>query len=230
MKVSAVIPTRGNVSLDPILDSLPASWDVVVWNNASADPSHGSPRWHRWSPNTKRHYTYGYGGEATDLGPHGRFAAIEHATGELIVAQDDDVVVSDPQAIVDAHMGARDPRRGNPAPSWKVKVTCNMPASHRSQYPDPAECGAMVGFGACFARDVPELAFQRFFARWPHIERTDPMFLRESCRIVTTLSPVVYCDIAKEDREFASDLDRLWKQPNHNWYRQKMVEMARAAR
>jgi hypothetical protein len=64
-KVSCVIPTRGDVDLTPVLESLPFD-DVVVWNNAKRD----------------------------DLGIYGRYAAIAEARHDVIVSQDDDVIVT----------------------------------------------------------------------------------------------------------------------------------------
>jgi hypothetical protein len=66
MKVSAVIPTRGDVDLSPILETLDWCDDVVVWNNAKQD----------------------------DLGIYGRYAAINHAEHQIVVTQDDDVLVT----------------------------------------------------------------------------------------------------------------------------------------
>jgi hypothetical protein len=63
--VSAVIPTRGDVDLTEVLDSLPFK-DVVVYDNS------------------KRH----------DLGIYARYAAIRDAKNTVIVTQDDDLIVT----------------------------------------------------------------------------------------------------------------------------------------
>lgn len=63
--VSAVLVTRGDVDLSPILASLPFA-DVVVWDNSKRQ----------------------------DLGVFGRYAAIAEAKHDVIYTQDDDVLVS----------------------------------------------------------------------------------------------------------------------------------------
>lgn len=64
-KVSAVLVTRGDVDLTPILDSLPFK-DIVVWNNAE---------------------------RPEDLSCYGRYAAIAEAKNQFIYHQDDDLIV-----------------------------------------------------------------------------------------------------------------------------------------
>jgi hypothetical protein len=63
--VSAVLVTRGNVDLTPILESLPFD-DVVVWDNSR---------------------------RGSDLAAYGRYAAIEEARHEIVYTQDDDCLV-----------------------------------------------------------------------------------------------------------------------------------------
>lgn len=63
-QVSAVLVTRGDIDLSPIVETLPFS-DVVVWNNA----------------------------EREDLQCYGRFAGIEEACNDHIYVQDDDLIV-----------------------------------------------------------------------------------------------------------------------------------------
>jgi glycosyltransferase involved in cell wall biosynthesis len=62
--VSCVIPTRGNVDLTEVLESLPFT-DVVVYDNSQRD----------------------------DQGIYARYAAMIEAKNDIIVTQDDDVVV-----------------------------------------------------------------------------------------------------------------------------------------
>lgn len=99
MNVTAIIVTRGDVSLDPIIgqDWPDAVDEIVVWDNSVE----------------------------TDLSVYGRYAAIEKAKNDLIMTQDDDVLlpresietilskltVSDPHAVV-CNMPAR--FRGQP--------------------------------------------------------------------------------------------------------------------
>lgn len=65
MNVSAVIPTRGDCDLAPVLASLPYD-DVVVWDNSRRE----------------------------DHGLYGRYAAIWEAKHDVIFTQDDDVLVT----------------------------------------------------------------------------------------------------------------------------------------
>lgn len=245
MKVSAIIPTRGDVDMRPVLASLPVEWEVIVWDNSGA-------LFHYW-PNGARSVHLNVGALdlglrpapelVPNLGPHARFAAIAYATGDVIYVQDDDVIVSDPQAIVTALVTRQCPEcdaldhQEMTDGSWichtcgcveqlPESIVCNVPEAFRVHYPD----SGIVGFGAAFHRDVPELAFARFFARHPAMQRDDPLFLRESCRVVTTLTPRVLVDVEKVDREFASNPDRLWKQPDHFWAAQRMINLARMAR
>jgi len=233
-EVSACIATRGDVDMSPILDSLPEGWEVIIWNN-------GLGLVGTWRPGEQIDDI-----EVGDLGPHGRFAAIEYASHDLILVQDDDVIISDPQAIVDAWVHWRenfginipyldenpdeDPltseEREFLAENVQIShVVCNMPPEFRVHYPD----SAMVGFGACFQRDAPEKAFQRFFA-YTGMARDDPLFLRESCRIFTTLTLRVLVDVLKTDMPYASDPERLWKQRDHLHYRERALKMAREVR
>lgn len=232
MNVSAIIPTRGNVDLGPVLAELPREWEQIIYDNgagmvtrfkpATEDPGHidGGESW----------------ANLPDLGPHARFAAIEYASHDLIFVVDDDVIVSDPAAIVDAWLMAAVTVRNTPhridEAAIRIEferadhIVCNIPDEFLKHYPD----NGMVGFGAAFHRDTPELAFARFFAKHKTMKRDDPLFLRESCRIVTTLTPIVRVDVPKTDREFASDPDRLWKQRDHFWAAQTMIKLARIAR
>jgi Glycosyl transferase family 2 len=61
--VSAILVTRGNVDMQPILETLPFP-DVVVWDNSQRE----------------------------NLGPFGRYAAIREAKNAVIYWQDDDIV------------------------------------------------------------------------------------------------------------------------------------------
>ncbi len=62
---TVVIPTRGDVDLSPVLDSLPPDWPVIVWNNAE---------------------------RSTDLRVYGRYAALAEVTTEYVYTQDDDAI------------------------------------------------------------------------------------------------------------------------------------------
>lgn len=206
MNVSACIATRGDVDMDPILDSLPAKWERVIWNNGQEEVWLQNQRDAAWTFQP-----------VSDLGPHGRFAAIDYAAHDLVYVQDDDVIVSDPQQIVNEwldllHNFDRDD-----------VVVANMPPEFRPHYPD----SVMVGFGGAFHRDAPEKAF----ARWDAFGLPrDKLFLRESCRIFTVLTPQYLVDIPKVDMPYASDDTRLWKQDDHIQSRERALGLARQVR
>lgn len=212
MNVSVVIPTRGNVDLQPVIDSLPPAWEIVFWDNGERMVTRSD----------------GFAEVCSDLSVYGRYAAIQYATHDLCFTQDDDVIVSDPQAIVDAWMEcgadwpdeAEEIRRG--------LLVANMPQEFRPHYTD----SCLVGFGACFHRDLPGRAFLEFAelrgleAGWPTKKGAE--FFNRCCDVVfTTLTPRVLMDVPKVDREFASDPDRMWKQPEHHGERQRMLALAR---
>lgn len=240
MRVSAVIPTRGNVDMQPVLDSLPADWEIIVWVNGECVTTYPAgvartPIPHPPAPP----------GHWPDLAVYARYAAIEHASNELIYTQDDDVIVSDPQAIVDKALvwdGTAWVMRLPRADEGGPKLVANMPQEFRHDgYTD----SCLVGFGACFHRDAPARAFERFMAwdGWSVIRGMDindvvyqikgdvSSDFERTCDVVfTTLTPRVLVDVPKTDREFASDPDRMWKQPSHYGERTRMLELARKVR
>lgn len=71
---TAVIVTRGDVDLAPVLDSLPAEWPVVVWDNSKREE---------------------------DLKVYGHFAALIEVQTEYVYMQDDDAICP-AQAVLDA--------------------------------------------------------------------------------------------------------------------------------
>jgi len=68
--VSAVLVTRGDVDLAPIVESLAGFGEIVIWDNSVE----------------------------TDLAVYGRYAAIERCARRVVFVQDDDVVL-DPVAL-----------------------------------------------------------------------------------------------------------------------------------
>lgn len=78
-EVTAVIVTRGNVDLEPILATLPYD-DVVVWDNS-------------------RH--------AFDSKCYGRFLAIGEAKNEVIYFQDDDILFTEHEVLLAAYEPGR---------------------------------------------------------------------------------------------------------------------------
>ena len=235
--VSVCIATRGDVPLRPIFLSIPRGWEIVWWNNGDGTVT-------VTNSDEENFVDVQYSG-VPDLGPHARFAAIEYASHDLIYCQDDDVIVSDPELIVRQYCSgesydATDKFRLFPDSNSSYKealwndggehdreyVICNMPQEFREHYPD----SSLVGFGACFHRDAPERAFQRFFDYHSGMKRNDPLFLRESCRVFTVLTPRVLVDIDKQDLPYASDGTRLWRQPGHLNFRDRALTLAREVR
>lgn len=198
MNVSAIIVTRGNVDLAPCWATMPDEWEKIVWDNS----------------------------KATDLSVYGRYAAIELASHDLIYVQDDDVIVSDPQAIVQAWRDSLTYDSEGPI-RRSDHLVANMPQEFRHDF-YVEHC--LVGFGACFHRKLPDEAFALMMGA----EDIDPRVFTEGweemfnrcCDIVfTALTPKVLVDVPKQDREFASDPDRMWKQPWHHGERQRMLNL-----
>jgi hypothetical protein len=72
--VSAVLVTRGDVRLDPIIEALPYR-EIIVWDNST---------------------------RPVDYGVFGRYVAIAEATRPLIYFQDDDCIVNCHEALLEA--------------------------------------------------------------------------------------------------------------------------------
>ena len=135
MNVTAIIVTRGDVSLKPIMESLPEEWEKLVWSNGI-----GCYRWlediagdDETKPTWQPKYI-----DRTDYSVYGRYVAIQFASHDLIYVQDDDVVVSDPQAIVNewdrvALRQEQDPAGVPSDQEWGKHVVCNMPQEFRDE-------------------------------------------------------------------------------------------------
>jgi len=215
VNVSAIIVTRGDVDLAPVLDSLPDDWEQIVWDNSGGisvlDPD----------------FPGGFAHDAVrDLSVYGRYAAIEYAAHDLIYVQDDDVIVSNPQEIVDTWKWERVMADTPHLRSDPNILVANMPQEFRhAGYTD----SCLVGFGACFHRDLPRKAFGRFDP--PSQRVTSDMFERTCDVVFTTLAPARgLVDVPITHREFASDPARMWKQPGHVAERARMLELARKVR
>lgn len=239
MKVSACLVTRGDVNLDSIVGSLPREWERIFWSNGEgrcyvlapdADPSQDET-WTNWH-------------EVEDLAVYGRYAAIEYASGDLIYVQDDDCVVSDPQAIVDTWLYGANFREGSleplpNEPQWshgshvvaRDHIVCNMPANFRARHFYDEH--SLVGFGAAFHRDAPKRAFERWADYvWTQDGSAPPElqphgeFFHRTCDIVFTgLTPRVLVDIEYVDMPWASADNRMWKQPWHQQVRNEMLDL-----
>lgn len=204
--------------MEPILNCLPRDWEPLVWNNGG-----GYLRRMFWNGDWWQKDMSAGDAEVPNLGPHARFAAIDWASHDTIFVMDDDVLVASPQIIVDTFLAEFCSDFGPDA--WDGAV-CNLPMEFRPHYPDSSP----LGFGSVFHRDAPEKAFSRFFSYHHNMSRTDPLFLRESCRIFTVLTPRILVDVAKTDMPYASDPNRLWMQPDHVKSRDTALDLAREVR
>lgn len=234
MNVSAIIVTRGNVDLDPIRETISSEWEFVVWDNGAGEVRR------EWIP------TWADPGNAVpgeldrmpvlDMAVYGRYEAIEVSSGDVIYVQDDDVIVSDPEEIVNAWLRSAYPPAYPPEPFGRTDhVVCNMPPEFRHDFYDDH---ALVGFGAAFYRYTPERAFSRFAlsshragaVAWG-TDGCDRGFFDRTCDIVFTgLTPRVLVDVPIEHAPYATGPDRMYRQPEHVAERQRMRELVRSAR
>jgi hypothetical protein len=167
VNVSAIIVTRGDVDLIPIIESLPDTWERIIWDNGAREI-----RFHlrgAYAVFCGNEYT----GRVPDLAVYGRYAALtdrwlaarslDPGTGEelaqLVYVQDDDVVLHDPAALVDEWYESEaiiSAEHGD----QRDFVVCNMPTAFREQPFYASGEHALVGFGAVFHRSAPARAFE----------------------------------------------------------------------
>lgn len=197
MKVSAVIPTRGDVDLSSILESLSWCDEVLVWDNSKRQ----------------------------NLSVYGRYAMIAEARNEVILTQDDDCVISDPTFVVEqwAAVLANTPDYRNGG-SFLV---ANMPSEFLPYYSD----SCLVGFGACFHRDLPAQAFERFGRGSSGWCIPGPDWLNRTCDVVfTALTPRVLVDVPKTNLPWATGEERMYRQERHVEERTHVLNLARKVR
>lgn len=152
--------------------------------------------------------------ERQNLSVYARYAMIEEAQSAVIMTQDDDCVIDDEG--IDVLLNAYQPG----------VLTANMPARFRHDF-YREHC--LVGFGAIFDRNLPAQAFDRFFAS-SRQSRDDPLFLRICDVVFTALSTRHLVDVSHTDMPWASNPERMWKQPDHQSSRSHMLKLAIAAR
>ncbi len=142
-----------------------------------------------------------------DLGVYGRYAAISLTDAEYIFTQDDDAVLAAEsfEAInLMAVPGA---------------IVTNMPERFRPHYPD----SCLVGFGAIFQRELPFMAFDKV--------KDIPADFNLTCDVYfTTLTQWFPLDLPYNDQPWASDANRMWKQPEHVPMRAAALAHARSLR
>jgi hypothetical protein len=155
--------------MTPILDTLPYD-EVIVWDNAKRE----------------------------DLGIYGRYAAIAEAKHDLIYTQDDDLLVTCHDKLLQHYDG---------------RVLCN--------YPQPWDI-PWVARGALFHRDTPFKAFARYLAAYPQ----DRYFTHFACDgVFTLLSECKVVDEGSVDLPHGFDEGRVSTTPG--WYDEKRPEIER---
>jgi hypothetical protein len=203
VEVAAIIVTKGDQDLTPVLASLPEEWDVLVWSNGAGNLVN---------------YRTVTSVRVQDLSVYGRYAAIEYTDADLIYVQDDDCIVSNPHVLVHNWLiGERETGRDD-------HVVCNMPPEFRHDfYTDHA----LVGFGAVFHRDAPQRAFDRLNKSGIWMAPDDTLF-ESTCDIVfTALTPRVLVNVPVENMTWAYHYDRMYRQPEHQAERVRMLDLVR---
>jgi hypothetical protein len=175
--ISAVIVTRGDVDLSPVLDSLPFR-DVVVWDNSRRE---------------------------RNALVYGRYLAIAEAKHDIIYTQDDDALI-DAERLVQEWDGSY------------TSLFANMP---RDRMGDRI---TMIGWGALFYRDLPELAFRRFLDHYP----LDHLFMRTCDVVFAALTPSLRTDLGHTDLPHAYAPGRMYRKPDH--FAERSLVFSRADR
>lgn len=153
--------------------------------------------------------------EGEDLAVLGRYRAMENAIHDVIYCQDDDCVLA-PESI-ERLLATYAPGR----------LAANMPRRFREHYPD----SCLVGFGAIFDIGLPEHAFERYDRLLTREEKLPDATFNRTCDVVfTTLTARRLTDMPHTDLPYASDPNRMWKQPGHVAERQRTLELARLVR
>ncbi len=145
-----------------------------------------------------------------DLGVYGRYAAIGLTDAEIIYVQDDDAVL-EPESLYALVTRAM---------MMPFALFANMPERFRPHYPD----SCLVGFGAAFGRDLPREAFGKM--------PVAPLDFYLTCDVYfTALTEMRFLlDQPYRDQPWASDPDRMWKQPEHVPTRAAALREARLLR
>lgn len=220
MTVGACLVTRGDVSLNPILEAFDQFGfdEVVVWDNNHRE----------------------------DLAVYGRYAAIAETKSDLIYVQDDDVVLRADAImhLVDLHEPGH--------------VVCNMPQEFRHPfYAEHALVGFGAVFDRDLPEQAWHRFFEGYwdfgirnplsplllktdgichtidetYARRAHHQASfDAAFARTCDVIFTALTPRILADVPKTNLPWATDSDRMFRQPSHVGERQRMLELALSVR
>lgn len=237
---SVVVPTRGDVDLSEIAEAYPAHCEIVIYDNGKGEclvRSEGL-----WRTVAKG---------LPDMSVYARYAAIEYATRDVILTQDDDCLLSAEgiHEIVQTWVDAQPEIGFIPADAEERNdfsvfrsafpdvVVCNMPSHFREI--DFYQEHALVGFGAAFHRDAPMKAFQRLVG-WTNPKTGDGIWgltpdldgpgcmrlFERTCDIpFTFFTPRVLVDVPYQDMPWASADNRMWKQKDHIAERRRMLDL-----
>ena len=198
--VTAIIPTRGDVDLDPVVATIPQEWQTLAYDNGAGQVHERNATGRAWTT-----IATGLG----DCAVFARYLAAQFADNEIIYTQDDDVVVSDPAMIALA------------AASLNDSIICNMPREFRHDfYVDHA----LVGFGAAYPAALPMRTFEWFNDHWTLNEDT---FGRTCDIIFTGLNQRLLTDVPVQSLPYASDDNRMWKQADHFGERMQVLEIVK---
>lgn len=171
--VSAVLVTRGNVDLAPILATLPYK-DIVIWDNSKRE----------------------------DLKVFGRYLALHEIKNEIVYFQDDDVIFTEHQRLLDLYEPG--------------VVVANMDDSWVQA------CGyhdlVMMGAGSICDRAIAGDVFHQYLDVWPY----DDEFILECDFVFGTLVNGKKVDLGYTARPFSDDADRLYTQP-WQWDKKALV-------
>lgn len=195
--VAAIIVTRGDQDLTPVLAALPSDWEVVVWDNSREQ----------------------------DLAIYGRYAAIERTEAELIYVQDDDCVVADPAFIVDTFITApADAVICNMPQEFRhdfyvEHALVGFGAAFHRDAPERA-------FARLFGEPYSILQNMVVHGPWED-GRWLGWFHRTCDIVFTALTPRVLVDVPKDDLPWAHHETRMWKQSGHLAERARMLDLVR---
>lgn len=200
MNVSAVLVTRGNVSLDPIKEEIARAGiaDIVVWDNAVRE----------------------------DKKVAGRYEGIAEANHDIVVVQDDDCII-DVARVVAAYAPGR-LVANMPVGRWSDypdSALVGWGAVFDRDLPDKA---FRTYFASELERDPKRWAWAKENkhlrgAAWQEFDRTCDV-------IFSALTPRTIIDVGFRHREFAEGSDRMFKQPGHKAERDAVLERCRAIR
>lgn len=197
MKVSAVIVTRGDVSLAEVLDSLPRSWEKIVVDNSQ---------------------------EQQDFMVYGRYVGCARASNDLIYVADDDVIVSDPEHLVKVWNSMITTASGR-SEKMTNHVVCNMPEEFRHDfYTHHALVGFGAVFHRAIVEPTFQkyLGPHGYMTRMLNRE-----FLRTCDIPFTALNPRVLVDVPKENLPWCNADNRMWTQPSHYTERMGVLDRIR---